>query len=55
MKETGRTFSYHNDQLGETDYGQRTGKVNVLGVPFLPSSVKGEGKKERLIAGKTFL
>lgn len=45
MKETGRTFSYHNDQLGETDYGQRTGKVNVLGVLFYPRLSKGKEKK----------
>ena len=45
MKETGRTLFYYNDQLGETDYGQRSGKVNPLGVLFYPRLSKGKERK----------
>lgn len=45
MKETGRTLFYYNDQLSETDYGQRSGKVNALGVLSYPRLSKGKERK----------
>ena len=45
MKETGRTLFYYNDQLGETDYEQRSGKVNPLGVLSYSRLSKGKERK----------